>query len=149
MKLTWPPFGSDRRAQILRFLVVGGTATSVYFFLALAGVGAGLSVEAAHILAFAVSIVVSYFGQKLFTFRVQGEHVRNVARFAIATAGISILQFLCVIGLNAMHLDKVLIFLASSVIYPVSSFIVHSTWTFRQTRAERRPAMPSHPPEAK
>jgi putative flippase GtrA len=119
-------------ARILRFLIVGGTATAVYFGLALAASSAGLAVEISHLIAFAVSIVVSYFGQKLFTFRVQGEHARNVTRFAIATAGISTLQFLLVAGLNAVRIDRVLIFLASSAFYPAASFLVHSYWTFRQ-----------------
>ena len=128
--------GDSALMRMVRFVVVGGTATAIYFFLALACVAMGLGVEAAHVVAFVVSIVASYFGQKLVTFRVKGRHRRNASRFVIATAGIAAVQFGLVAYLKFMNLDPFFIFLVSSLYYPIASFIVHSLWTFRQTPSE-------------
>lgn len=127
----------ERMARVLRFGVVGVSATLVYYLTALASVQAGLGTEAAHFVAFAVSIVFSYIGQKIFTFRVKGEHKRSVSRFVLATAVIAGIQFLLLLWLKALAVPTAVLFAISSVYYPIASFIIHSLWTFRRRKETR------------
>lgn len=125
----------ERISRLLRFGIVGAVGTLIYYSLALTCVWAGLAVESAHIVAFLVSIIASYFGQKILTFRVRGAHKRNLTRFAIATGLIAALQLAIVSGLKMMALDVTVIFAISSVYYPVASFLTHWLWTFRPRQA--------------
>ena len=124
----------------MRFGIIGVCATGVYYVTALLGLRAQLTVEISHVLAFAVSIVVSYLGQKMFTFRVRGEHRRSAWRFAIATGVIAGTQFLVVLGLQKLALDPAVLFAISSVYYPIASFFVHSFWTFRSKSGVAKPS---------
>lgn len=119
-------------AQVVRFAIVGVCGTCIYYVAALTSLHAGLSIEAAHLLAFAISIVFSYVGQKLFTFRMRGGHRRSIWRFTIATAVIAGSQFLIVLGLRNLPIDAAVLFAISSVYYPIASFCFHSFWTFKQ-----------------
>lgn len=83
--------------ELVRFGAVGLTNTAVYFgcFIALHSV---LAYLVAHVMAFAVSIVVSFFLNCAFTFRVRptwGRFVRfplsNLTTFLVMTAGVSLL----------------------------------------------------------
>ncbi len=48
-------------------------------------VRAGVHIIVAHAIAYVVSILASYIGQKIFTFGVRGEHKRLGPRFVAAT----------------------------------------------------------------
>lgn len=122
----------EQRYRLLRFIVVGLAGTLIYYVTALLGASWGLTIEAAHWLGFAVSIVFSYLAQKAVTFRVKGEHRRSVSRFVIATAVIAGTQFLVILGLRLFLLDPAILFAISSAYYPVASFIIHSLWTFKR-----------------
>lgn len=117
--------------RLARFALVGVAGTLVYLGVALGAVALHVDVRIAHWIAFAVSQVVSYVGQKIFTFGVRGQHRRTGARFLVAMAGLATGQFLLVLGLNAMHVDPRLTVIASTAYYPFASLIVHSLWTFR------------------
>jgi putative flippase GtrA len=119
-------------ARLVRFVAVGLVATATYLGLSLALTGAGWSVEAAHVVALVISLIVSYAGQKLFTFQVSGNHRRFGVRFVIATAGIVATQFALVSGLKSAGFGSMVIFGISSLYYPVASYVAHSLWTFRQ-----------------
>ena len=110
---------------------MGVFGTALYYVIALGAVSAELSVESAHLVAFGISIVTSYFGQKIFTFRVRGENKRNASRFIVATAFIAAIQLLLVSALGYLGFEPLVLFAISSVYYPIASFVTHSLWTFR------------------
>ena len=118
--------------QVVRFAVVGLTGTGIYYVTALIALNAGLSVEIAHVVAFAVSIVFSYMAQKMVTFRVHGSHGRSIWRFALSTAIIAGSQFALVLGLRHFSIPAPVLFAVSSVYYPVASFCFPSLWTFKK-----------------
>lgn len=118
--------------QVVRFAVVGLTGTGIYYVTALIALNAGLSVEVAHVVAFAVSIVFSYVAQKMVTFRVRGSHRRSIGRFVASTAIIAGSQFALVLGLRHLSIPALVLFAISSVYYPVASFCFHSLWTFKK-----------------
>lgn len=121
----------ERIRTLVRFVVMGLVSTATYFLTALGATRLGASVEHAHIIGLGISLAVSYYGQKVFTFRIDGNHKRHGPRFLIATGIIILMQFILVIALKQLGLTPVWIFLTSSAFYPVASLIIHWSWTFR------------------
>lgn len=115
--------------------MVGIVGTTTYFGMALGLVSIGAGVTLAHCTAYVVSQLVSYLGQKNFTFRVRGQHARISVRFLTAMAFLAVAQFLVVLGMRALAFGPTLTFLASSVFYPAASWVLHTTWTFRPAKA--------------
>jgi putative flippase GtrA len=126
-----PVLSRDFAVQTLRFLVAGLAGTAIYAGCAFGLAGAGVSVLWAHSIAYIASILASYFGQKIFTFQIRGDHRRNGPRFVIATIALAATQFALVAGLNAARLPETWTLLASTLFYPPASFLVHTFWTFR------------------
>lgn len=115
----------------MRFAAVGVCATAIYFFLGLALIKAHVPLLWAHVIAYVVSIVFSYVGQKIFTFGVRGGHRRMGPRFLAATAVLAATQFVLVTVLKHGGAADILTLAASTVYYPIASFFVHTFWTFR------------------
>lgn len=129
-------------ARAVRFGAVGFAATAVYFFAGMALVETGLHVVAAHVIAFAAGFLVSYFGQKRFTFRIRGRHRDAGPRFAIATAVLVAAAFLLVLALDALGVPPRWTIVANTVFYPMASFLLHNAWTFRLAPGPSRPGRP-------
>ena len=125
-----------RLIQLARFLVVGLAGTAAYLVLAFLLRSTGIAVFWSHAVASAISLAVSYFGQKIFTLGIAGDHARRGARFLAATALLVVVQSLLVIGLDAARAPDHIIFLASTAFYPPASYLIHTFWTFRRTVAE-------------
>lgn len=115
----------------MRFALVGLVSTATYFGLTIGLVYAGLPLQIAHILGYLVSIVVSYLGQKMFTFGIRGEHRRSGGRFLVAMATIAFVQYTLILVLQYLRCDPRLIVAVSTLYYPLASFCAHSLWTFR------------------
>ncbi|MBI1392455.1 MAG: GtrA family protein [Alphaproteobacteria bacterium] len=130
------------RFRLLRFIVVGVGCTLVYLFTGIGLLKLGLAATTAHLIAYPVSLVVSYFAQKRITFRIEGEVRRTAPRFLIATAGIAAVQLALVASLSRIGMDARTTLLLSAGYYPAASFIVHSLFTFRQQPEIRRSARP-------
>lgn len=120
--------------RTVRFGVVGLSCTAIYVAIALAVLQTGASLTVSHIAGYVVSIICSYVGQKAFTFRVRGRHRRSTWRFAVATGCIALAQYLLVLSLDNAAISSQLVLIASAVFYPIASYLVHSAWTFRETR---------------
>lgn len=122
---------SGRLAQTVRFAVIGVLGTLVYFSIAVGLSTVSVDISAAHWTAYAVSQAVSYFGQKTFTFRVEGQHARSAGRYLVAMTILAAAHYLVVLGLDALHLTPTLVFIGASIFYPVASWLIHTFWTFR------------------
>ena len=121
----------DTVRKLMRYGLVGVICTLIYLLIGYAGTLAGLGVGLSHTIAVIISLIASYVGQKVFTFRVSDQHARYGTRFLIATGGIVLAQFVLVFALREAGIAPLLIFLASSLFYPVASLILHWSWTFR------------------
>lgn len=126
--------GAGQLGRLVRFALAGGAGTALYFVTALLAERATGAVFAAHAIAYVVSVSFSYLAQKIFTFGVRGQHRRMGARFAIATAAISVGQLGVVALLNAAHATPTIVFLGGALFYPLASYLIHSLWTFREAR---------------
>ena len=128
---------ADRILEVLRFAAVGIAGTLMYAIVAFAGVGLGAKAFPAHVIASASSLVFSYAGQKIFTFRIKGGHRRLGPRFVIATLIVVALQTLIVWTLSRIGVSADLTLLAGIVFYPPASYIIHTFWTFRNEASAR------------
>lgn len=122
-----------------KFAAIGILGTIIYAMVGLLCVRAGLSLMSSHILAFIISNAVSYFGQKVFTFSIAGEHRTMGARFALAIAMLVISQTIVILmSARLLGLSNSTSILIGTVYYPPASYLLHSLWTFRQTPISRR-----------
>lgn len=134
------PFGCRRHlvrlaGEMLRFGLVGIAATAAYFMTSLTLVYAGFRIDptTASVGAFALSILVSYFGHNHFSFRVGGRHMVYLPRFLSVS-----LILMCLSSGATYALDRFAgmpayaITTAITVSYPVLSFILSRWVTFRQ-----------------
>lgn len=118
-------------SRVLRFAIAGGAATAVYLGLGLLLVKVGVALIVSHVAAFSGGFIVSYFGQKYFTFRVRGEHGRTGSRFVMATLFLAAAAAGLTIALRWLGMRPEWVIVTNTVSYPVMSFFVHNAWTFR------------------
>lgn len=123
-------------ARTFRFAIVGIASTIIYAALAFGLLAAGFATLWAHSIAYVISILASYAGQKVFTFGIRGQHRRNMPRFIIATIGLAVTQFLLVALLEFLKVDPRITLAISTLYYPPASFVVHNLWTFRGSSSE-------------
>lgn len=114
----------------VRFNIVGIIATLSYFITGIAiSSSSKLPPIATHQIAFAISIVISYFGHALFTFN--NFHFSSLIRFFVSS---TLLYFASYFLIKAL----VIFFDASSsfsisvitLVYPALSFVLHKYWSF-------------------
>ncbi len=115
----------------LRFGIVGATAAAVHMGVAVAAVeGAGAHPQVANMLGFAVAFVVSYVGQRYFTFGSTQKHQVALLRFAVV-AGTGAIVNLVVAGvllkLGLYYAAAIFIGLLTAA---VVTYQLNRQWTF-------------------
>lgn len=115
-----------------KFNIVGLLATGSYFVAGMAlAYALTLSALSVHLIAFAVSLAVSYCGHTWFTFGVSG--TRYLMRFAIVTGLLFVASTGLTVGLARIFaLPNTWLVVIVTVTYPVLSFVIHSLWTFKK-----------------
>lgn len=120
--------------RTLRFAIVGMAATSLYLGLAYLGVFLGGHVILVHVMAYGISMLASYFGQKIYTFGIAQQHRAYGPRFVLANVFLTATQFMIVAGLSAYsQLSDYVVLTLGAVYFPAASFLIHTFWTFRTT----------------
>ncbi|MBD5539253.1 MAG: GtrA family protein [Desulfovibrio sp.] len=116
----------------MRFCLVGGTATLVYYFSGLFFVSLlGLPVLAGNALAYLTGFVVSYLGQSLWTFQAQGSHRAMLPRFAATQAlGLALNSGIIWLLLRAGVMYEVAMCVAIAAV-PVAVYFICKLWVFR------------------
>lgn len=116
----------------MRFCVVGGTASLVYYFCGLFFVSLlGLPVLVGNALAFVAGFVVSYLGQALWTFRAAASHRTMLPRFA-ATQGVGLaLNSLIIWLLTAAGINYAVAMWVAIAAVPVVVYLICKFWVFR------------------
>jgi putative flippase GtrA len=119
-------------SEVVRFAVVGLSATAIYF-LAFNAVSYGTTASPviANMVAFGLSLTVSYLGHKHVTFRAVGRHAVYLPRFVAITAVLVLAtSLLSVVGTTWLHLPPYMVAALVSVSYPVGSFFLNKFWVF-------------------
>ncbi|MBP2475395.1 putative flippase GtrA [Crossiella equi] len=118
----------DKSWRVLRFALVGAVNTGVYYGLYLA-LHLVLPYLAAHVLAFCLAMVGSYFLNCHFTFRTKPTWrkfllfpLSNAANFAITSLGLYLLVDLG--GLDSTYAPLPVAVLAIPVTFVVSQFVL-------------------------
>ncbi|WP_374118417.1 GtrA family protein [Streptomyces sp. 8L] len=134
--------------QLIRFALVGGVNTGTYyvFYLALLS-GAGLPYVVAHVIAFILSMIGSFFLNSWFTYRTRPTlrkfllfPLTNVANFVITTGGVYVLVDL--LGMNDTYAPLV----AAAAAIPITFVVSRTIMTRPDERAgSRQPEALTHP----
>lgn len=130
--------GGGVGGQIVRFGLVGGVNTGTYYGLYLLFLTLGLPYVAAHVVAFLLSMVGSFFMNSYFTYRTRPTWrkfllfpLTNAANFVITTVGVYVLVDLA--GMSRTYAPLV----AAAAAIPVT-FLVSRTIMLRpETRRDR------------
>ena len=124
--------GDGHRARFLRFLLVGCAATAVHYTILIVGVQlAGLSPVTASGMGFCGGALVSYRGNRSFTFRSTAAHGHAAPRF-LAVLGVGM-----ALNLALMYLFTAVLawpYLVAQVLTTglvlVWHFVGNAVWTF-------------------
>ena len=135
----------------VRFGLVGGTATLSYALLGLFFVNlCALPALAGNALAYAVSFVVSYCGQCLWTFRAGGTagHRAMLPRFA-AAQGLGLgCNSLIVWALMALGLRYEMAMPIAVLLVPVMVYALCKYWVFRAATSDERAVRHGNAPDS-
>jgi len=120
-------------ARLLRFGLVGGTATATHAGVALAALHwLHVAPVVANATGFCVAFVVSFAGHALFTFRARPTWTRAL-RFTIVALSSVLLSSGFVLAAGRWTALPATIYLPlAAVCTPLFTFVCHSLWTFRR-----------------
>jgi putative flippase GtrA len=131
-------FGEYHVRPFLRFVAVGGLATIVYF------VSLSLQIEFARVdyrvaisIAYAFSVAVNFFANKLFTF--QGEQLLAPVGQAFRYAVLVVLNYIITLGITALVVEclgfAAYIGVALSIpVTLVTGYLVSQFWIFKSRK---------------
>lgn len=124
-----------RSQRLIRFGIIGAVATGAYYLLGLLFVYYWhFPILAGNALAYAISFVVSYLGQSLWTFQATSGHRHMLPRFAIAQiAGLGI-NTAIIKYLHKLGSPYAVSMLAAILIVPVCVYLLCKYWVFASTR---------------
>lgn len=130
----------------VRFGIVGGISTAVYAGLGLACAWWNWPVLIGNAFAYILSFVVSYLGQKNWTFSSQLPHAQLLPKFA-AVQGAGLLLNTAIIAL-LMHFGLPYMFAmpVAIVLVPVFVYVVSKLWIFRSPVTAVTPQSSATPP---
>ena len=123
--------------RVARFALVGGAASLSYAILGLLFVQAlAAPPVAGNALAYALSFIVSYAGQAMWTFRAGASHGRSLPRFAVAQSiGLAVNTAVVWLGLG-LGLPYPLAMLAALLGAPAAVYALCRSWVFREAGEE-------------
>lgn len=115
----------------IRFGIVGVIATVAYYLLGLLFViELDFHVLLGNALAYALSFIISYIGQSLWTFEATGAHARMLPRFALVQAIGLGLNTLIIKGSLLLHLPYQLAMIAAIALTPIAVYFLCKFWVF-------------------
>lgn len=123
----------DLRTQIMRFGLVGITATATHIGTVLLLVErGGREPLTANFIAFALAVLVSFWGHYHWTFKTSTPYRSAFPRFfAIAVLGLGLNQTIMFSAVTILTLDYRLGLTAVIMLVPALSFIANKLWTFQ------------------
>lgn len=113
----------------VRFNIVGIAATLSYFITGISISSSMLLPTAVHQIAFAISIVISYFGHALFTFN--NFHFSSLIRFCTSSILLYFASYFLIKALVIFfHASSSISVSVITLVYPALSFVLHKYWSF-------------------
>lgn len=124
--------------QVMRYGVVGATATITHILLVLAMVErGGLNALPATVLSFLIAFNISYFGARAWAFEAKGQHRDHLPRyFATAILGLALNAGIIGILHTVLGLDYRLALGVVVVSVPAITFLLSRYWVFRERTEE-------------
>lgn len=121
-----------RLHRLARFGIAGGSATLFYLVLAMALVTLGhLQAVPASIVAYLLSLGLSYGLQSRFTFRQSGDSASQIVRFlATALVGLALSYSLVYLVSEVLHWWSVIGNIAVCILIPIANYFVFKFWVF-------------------
>jgi putative flippase GtrA len=117
--------------RVLRFGIIGATSTGSYIILALAGEALGLPVALASVIAYAITIPLSYFGHRHLTFESDRPHREAASRFvALNLFGIGLSIGAPWLLCDRLELPAAIGVFTVAVLVPLASFVGQSLFVF-------------------
>jgi putative flippase GtrA len=119
--------------QVVRFGVVGVTATATHVGIVLALVETGLLTPFwANVVAFSAALFVSYLGNHKWTFELQGGHRRHFPRFiTVAILGLAVNQGIFHVVVGVLQGDYRIALAIVVTVVPAITFVLNRFWAFR------------------
>jgi putative flippase GtrA len=117
-------------ALLSRFGTVGIAATLLYLIVSNILIFLGAEPIAASVVAYIAGMVVSFFGQSLFTFRVQGLKLHHGLRFFVLSAVGLLMSYGTVYAAMANEIPPMVGTVATALLVPVISFLAMRFWVF-------------------
>lgn len=122
----------DRLYGLIRFALIGGSATLTYLVtFALIHRFTSINVYLTSLLAYGFGFCVSYVGQSLYTFRLEGWDKAILRRFLCASAFGAFLSYIIIIVCtDIFHLPSFFGAIITAILIPFLSFLAMNFWVF-------------------
>lgn len=115
--------------KIIRFFIVGITATAVHMLIAWYASRSGFDVVVSSVIGFIPALGVSYLGHYFFSFRSDARHGEAFVRFASVATGSFCVSLLVLVFLKGW-MPQLSLFISIALI-PAVSYVVNRLWVFR------------------
>ena len=121
----------------MRFSIVGVVVTASYMAGTYSGIRwLGLSPLQSNWLGCAASIVISYLGQKYFTFRSEGAHQIELPKFLLTCTIAVVFSSLSISTTSHLGIDYRIGILIAAFILPLCNFTIMNLWVFSPTKPD-------------
>jgi putative flippase GtrA len=115
--------------KIIRFFIVGISATAVHMFFAWFASRSGFGDVVSSVTGFIPALGVSYLGHYFFSFRSDARHGEAFVRFASVASGSFCVSLLLLVFLRDW-MPQLSLFISIALI-PAVSYVVNRMWVFR------------------
>ncbi len=122
-----------RLRQAARFAVVGGAATATHLCVGLVlAESLGVAPFWANLCAFAAAVLVSYFGNLVWTFGMASEGVGRLPRFvALALCGLAVNQAIVFAAVTLAGWNYRVALAIVLLVVPILTYLGSRQWVFR------------------
>ena len=133
------PFFEDKFWRFVRFGIVGGLATLTYavvsyFLITDIQLGAAISSS----LAYLVSVPISFFGQKYFTFNSQGRVIVEVPKFLVVQViNIILCGVIMSVATEVLNFPTVVGIACVVLLIPLASYLMFAALVFNSDKAQK------------
>ncbi len=133
------PFFEDKFWRFVRFGIVGGLATLTYavvsyFLITDIQLGAAISSS----LAYLVSVPISFFGQKYFTFNSQGRVVVEVPKFIVVQViNIILCGVIMSVATEVLHFPAIVGIAFVVLLIPLASYLMFAGLVFNSDKTQK------------
>jgi putative flippase GtrA len=119
--------------SLLRFLLVGGTATALQYLIMAALIHAfGMDAVVASGVGFVISAVFNYWANARFTFRSGSTHRQGIPRFLVTLGAGVLINVVVLYGLTHLGLSLILSQLITTGVVLIWNYTINAIWTFRR-----------------